>query len=668
MRIGLTATVLTVGLLTVGGSAAVAAPVVVAAAAPETSVAAVHGQAPVPDPDVPQPAPVGGAAEIGSVSETAQGLVSDHKSAAQAPPTTAGQFSSPATKSGAIWESRGRPDRLIIVRPSGIDSVEGGSLQRHAVRAVGTITLRTLAAYVPSTWLAIDGSTARLSATLVLSTGVTLDVGAPVTTLALTGGPAVPAAASVYTGGGVLLVRGVTVVSADPTTSAPMPVGPGRPFIMVSRGGRLDAADSVIGDLGAVVGPRTYPGLTFEAGSGGSVVRTTLPRNTVGVELEQSDGVRLENVKVSQSSADGLVLHGDTGSTLLGVDAEGNGKNGVIVSGRSSPRPITGITTRGNHAFGVVIVGQAGPRISAIATSADGAGGMEIDHSTDVAVTGFSATDEPVGVYTHVSSARVALDGLTVTGGQQGVVVEKTTVGFTVARSRVEGTELGMSLDGHQMRLTDDSVVDSQTAVAVQRGATDVVVDRLTISGGKDGFIANPGTTGVVLRDLSATGISNTAVRAQSPGEQILGGRIGGSSTGVDVQAPTTLSGITIDGAGTGVRARMTQDVRASQIDITAVSVGIDVTDGALLVLSGSRVHALESVRGTLSQQGPNDLSLPPLSLIGAIGVPLVLLAVVLETVAALRQRARVRRRKRRPGPDGQSVRPLRADHVTAAR
>lgn len=669
IRLALTGAALTIGLLAVGGSALAAAPVqaTTPVQAPTPSLAAEHQQAPEPDPDVPQPAPAGvGAAEIGSVSETA---ASAQQPSAQAPSaTTVGPFSTPAAKSTAIWESRGRPDRLIIVRRSGIDTVAGGQLQRHAVRSVGTITLRTLAAYVPSTWLTIDGSTARLSATLVLSTGVTLGVDAPVTTLALTGGAAAPAAASVFTGGGSVALSGVTVTSADPATGAPMPVGPGRPFIQVSQGGRLDAADAVIGDLGAVVGPKTYPGLTFDAGSGGSVVRTTLSRNTVGLSLDRSVGVRLDTVTVSQSATDGLALHGDTDTSLIGIRAEGNGKNGVIVSGRSSPRPITGITTQSNHDFGVVVVGQAQPHVSAILTTGDGAGGMEINHSTDVAVTGFTAINEPVGVYTHVSSARVTLDGLTVTGGRHGVVVEKTTAGLTLTRSRVEGTELGVSLGGHQMRLTDVTLVDSQTAVAIQRGAADVTVDGLTIGGGKDGFIANPGTTGVVVRNLSTTGVANTAVRALSPDEQILGGRIDGSSTGIDVQAPTTLTGITIAGADTGVRARTTKDVRASQVDIAAVAVGINVADGTPVVLSGSRVHALESIRGTITEQGVNDLSLPPLSLLGAIGVPLVALAVLLETVAALRALRRKRKRAGALATDDPPRPMLRADAASAAR
>ncbi|OLT05944.1 hypothetical protein BJF90_18610 [Pseudonocardia sp. CNS-004] len=64
-------------------------------------------------------------------------------------------------------------------------------------------------------------------------------------------------------------------------------------------------------------------------------------------------------------------------------------------------------------------------------------------------------------------------------------------------------------------------------------------------------------------------------------------------------------------------------------------------------------MHALESVRGVITQQGSNDLSLPPLNLLGAIGVPLILLAVVLEELHTQRQRrlGRVTRRRRPPLP-----------------
>jgi hypothetical protein len=52
-----------------------------------------------------------------------------------------------------------------------------------------------------------------------------------------------------------------------------------------------------------------------------------------------------------------------------------------------------------------------------------------------------------------------------------------------------------------------------------------------------------------------------------------------------------------------------------------------------------SSVHALEAVRGTVSLLGVDDLSLPPLNLLGAIGLPLVAPAVLLELLHLLRQR-----------------------------
>ena len=51
-------------------------------------------------------------------------------------------------------------------------------------------------------------------------------------------------------------------------------------------------------------------------------------------------------------------------------------------------------------------------------------------------------------------------------------------------------------------------------------------------------------------------------------------------------------------------------------------------------------MHALQAVRGTMSTEGlGNDLSLPALNLLGAIGVPLVVLALILEAMHSLRQR-----------------------------
>src|SRR6185312_6342495 len=115
-------------------------------------------------------------------------------------------------------------------------------------------------------------------------------VGAPVTTLQLAGGPTAADAAPLYTGGGGLTLRGVTVTAVDRTSGQAMAPWPGRPFILVSRGGRLTATDATISDLGsaptdAADGPgvQNHPGVDFHAGSTGTLVRTSLLRNGTGL-------------------------------------------------------------------------------------------------------------------------------------------------------------------------------------------------------------------------------------------------------------------------------------------------------------------------------------------------------------------------------------------------
>ena len=324
----------------------------------------------------------------------------------------------------------------------------------------------------------------------------------------------------------------------------------------------------------------------------------------------------------------------------------------MVVAGGSSDRPITGISASGNHTYGVNVTGQSKPRITGVVTAKNGAGGLEINRSTDVTVGDYTATDEPIGVYTHVGSARVALDKVTVTGGRRGVVVEKTTTGLQLTASTISGTQLGVSIGAHDVTVQDVTVTDSRTGVAVQRGAGGITATRLTLSGGKDGFVANPKTTGVVLTDLTATGVSNNAVRMLSPDAKITGGRITGSSTGIDVQEAAVISGIAITEVETGIRARSAGQVRAERVDVAAVSVGVDIAPGTTFVLVGSRVNALQSIRGTVVEQGVNDLSLPPLSLLGAIGVPLLVLAIVLELFNRLRLRS-VRRRHAQAGAAG---------------
>ena len=473
-------------------------------------------------------------------------------------------------------------------------------------------------------------------------------MGAPVTTLQLAGGATAPEAASISTGSGGLTLHGATVTSVDRASGQAMAPGPGRPFVLVSPGGRFTATDATLSDLGTA--PRDgreqadvedRPGLDFHAGSTGSLVRTSLLRNGTGLRLDGSQGVHLEGVTVSGAAGTGLVLRGDRGTTMSGVRAEHNGAYGVQVTGPSTDRPITGIVATGNGSFGIGLDNQTGTHVTAISTTGDGGGGLELSPgSRDVTVSALTATDEPAGVFTHVNNANVVLDQLTVTGGRRGVAVEKTTDGLTVQASTIQGaTVAGIADDGKDVALHGVAVRDSRTALRIERGADGVTASDLTISGGQDGVVAAPGSSRMVLQDLRADGLTGTGVRSASPDARILGGAITGGTTGIDVAAATSISGTSIRLTDQGIRAASTGLVHADDVDVDAVSVGIDTGDAGPFLLTRSQVHALEAVRGTLTAEGTNDLSLPPLNLLGAIGIPLVLLAVSLQVIAALRAR-----------------------------
>ncbi|GAA1240488.1 hypothetical protein GCM10009609_00160 [Pseudonocardia aurantiaca] len=559
----------------------------------------------------------------------------------------------------ASWDSRGRPAKLAIVRADRVEVITEGRLVRNVPRTPGAVTFGALDRYLPDDWITVDGDTAFVDAMVVLSTGTNLQIDEDTKTIQLAGGPEPGDAASIFTGGGRLTLTGVTITSADRETKAPLPdTAAGRPFVEVSAGGRLNATDSGFSDLGspAVGAGEGNAGLRFNTGSTGSLVRTTVQRNTIGLVLSASTDVRLEEVTVSESTGDGLVLSGDRGTTMDRVRAEGNGGNGVLVTGENSDRPITGFSTSGNGVYGLAVVGQTGARVTGIVTEGDKAGGLRLSRVTDVVVTDFTATEQPIGVFTHVNSSGVLIEGLSTTGGRRGLVVEKSTHGLelrasTIADARVAGVAIG----GKEVRLTDVQVADSRAGVRVERGAGDVQLTKLTVEGGRDGIVASAGTTGVVVTDLVANNVGYDAVRSASPGAQIVGGTINGGATGIDVAAAATIVGTTIAGSNEGIHSRSPELVHADKVQVDATDVGVNALPGSPFRLSNSSVHALEALRGVIEQQGVNDFSLPPLNILGAIGVPLILLALVLEQVHAFRQRrfGGTRRRHLPPIPVG---------------
>jgi hypothetical protein len=352
--------------------------------------------------------------------------------------------------------------------------------------------------------------------------------------------------------------------------------------------------------------------------------------------------VRLEDVTVAESTSDGLFLQGDKGTVMTGIKAERNGGNGVMVAGLSTDRPITGITTTGNQSYGVAVIGQNKLQVNNINTTADGAGGLRVNRCTDCVVRDITAADQPIGLYMHVNTTNIKLDALRFTGGRRAVVAEKTTKGAALNDVTIKGARVaGVAVGGHDVSLDGVAIADSRTGVRVERGAGNIAVNGLKLSGGQDGVVTSAGTTGIVVKDLTADGVVNDAIRNFSPGAQITGGRITGGLTGIDAEAPTTISGTVVGLSNEGIRTRSTDPVTIDNVSVDAVTVGLNVAPGTPVVMTKSKVHALEAYRGQLNLDpaAGNDLSLPAINLLGAIGVPLVILAVFLEVMHSARQR-----------------------------
>jgi hypothetical protein len=562
------------------------------------------------------------------------------------------------------WEARGRPHRMVVVRDYRIDLATDGRVTRQVGHAGGTLTISALDQALPSAWLTVTDGVATLDATLVLTGGVSMQLGgggSNLRTLQLAGGATPADAASIHTGGGRVALNGITVTSIDRATGQPVPAtAQGRPTIVASGGGRLDATDVTINDLGAAsdgtpgTDERGTPAVEFRTGSTGSLVRTTVARGSTGVRLSHSQGVHLEQLTVSDSAGDGLVLAGDQGTSMSGIRATGNDANGVLVSGQSGGRPITGISTNANGAFGVAMVGESGTQVSAVDTTADEAGGLRISRSTNIAVSGYTATDQRMGVFTHVHSSGIVLDGIQTTGGARGLVIEKSTSSLEAKNSTFSGARVaGAALNGADIALNGVHVTGSRSAVRVDRGAHDIRLTGLTVDGGRDGLVTAAGTSGLVVTDITVNDVESDAVRSFTPDARITGAEITGGGTGLDIAAGATITNSTITAAREGIRSRSPEPVYASGVTVDTTELGVNSAEGSPFTLVDSNVHALESVRGVINQQGNNDLSLPPLNLLGAIGIPLIILAVVLEELHTYRQRrlGGTTRRRRPPLP-----------------
>jgi hypothetical protein len=534
----------------------------------------------------------------------------------------------------AEWQRTGKPAQLIVVRPWVTDIITGGHLTARQGRGGGRLSLRSLAAYLPAGWVSTSGDSAVLSATLALTAGTTLDPG--VANLRLSGGPDAASAASIWVGRGTLTLHNISVTSWDSGTQQAIPAAvAGRPFITVGSGGHLDATDATLSDLGApasAAGDHHHTGVAFGPGSTGTLVRTKLVRNMIGLKLSGSEKVRLDSVTVDHSGGDGLVLHDDHGTTLKAVDLANNGRNGVLVTGAVAGRSLSGVNAHGNGDFGAAVIRQSGFQVVGLSTFENASGGLRLTGCSVCTVTGTIAAREPIGLLVDGGARQITVNNPRVHGAARGVVLSHGVTDVDIRGLYVDqSSSVGVAIAATGVQLLGTVVSNSTTAVKVSGAAARVTLTDPRITGGRDGIVVAGGASAVTLRNLVAQGVSHNSVIVSSPGVVISGGQIEGGSTGINARAPTSIEGTSVSRVGEGIHVARGVTVHGTRIDVVATHSGIKVDPEGQFILTNSRVRAHESLRGQVVPRETNAITPPPFPWLGGIGVMLIGMAVLLE-------------------------------------
>jgi hypothetical protein len=579
----------------------------------------------------------------------------------------AAQRAAAAASAQANWNRTGRPNQLVIVRGRHIDLVVNGRQTSRVVRAPGPLTLASLSRFLPPGWLALPGDgSAQLTASIVLTAGTVLDNGPEVRVLNLASGANSNTAAGLWVGRATLNLHGLTVNAVDPPAGTPAATAQ-RGFLVAGAGGTLNVADATLINLGAQPpakpaiipagapapaqapaappqGTRIEPGIAFGPGSTGSVVRSTLKGNGIGLKLAGSQNVHLDTVTMTLSRSDGLVLRGDRGTTMTAVHSQHNAGNGVLVSGVSTDRPISGFDTSANERFGLAVVRQNLPQISNVTTADDRAGGVRLTATTNATVTNVSSSDSPVGLIANGGSNHLKLTGVRTQGGLRGIVATGGVSTVEIASAQVSGAaRTGIAVAATDANLHQLTIAGSTTGLQISGRAARATVTDARITGGHTGVRVSRGATVVALDQISTNGVSGTGITTASPGIKISNARVTGGATGINARAAAAITGSTVTGVNEAIHSGPAVQVTGKQVDLLANSTGVKVDPDGAFLLTDSRVRAHVALRGQVNLFGTNTISPPPFNWIGAFGVLFIALAFLLELAHFTRQRRKVR-------------------------
>lgn len=296
------------------------------------------------------------------------------------------------------------PDiRTIQVLPEAITLLAGGRPVRTVPLAEPATTPERIAAAIgDEDWMRMSTPTeAVLDAALVMQPGTTLTVAPPLRRLVLQARP------GVFLGGDEATLRftDVEVEASDRTVPVAGEVGPGsRPFV-VAAGGTMEVTGSTFRYLGRDWND-SY-GVSWTKGASGWATGSTFERGFMGVFAATAIDVRFERNAFRANSLYGLNAHELSAGLLVdGNTAEGNGRDGILLSSHVSGSVVRGNTARGNGLSGIVLDGASdGNTIAANLAEGNRGDGIVVSGSSDNTVVDNTVRDNRVAIGVYGTTA-----------------------------------------------------------------------------------------------------------------------------------------------------------------------------------------------------------------------------------------------------------------------
>lgn len=250
-----------------------------------------------------------------------------------------------------------RPDlRTIQVLDREIHLLEGGQLARLITVPEPLDTPQEIVAAIDDpAWMRLSAADeVVIDAALVMQPGTTLRAAAPLRRIVLQTQP------GVFLGGSEarLSFVGVEVEASDRAVPPAGEVGSGdRPFV-VAQGGSMEITDSTFRYLGRDWND-SY-GVAWTRGAAGFAVRSTFEHNFTGIFAANAIDVRFDGNTLRENSLNGLTAYEVSAGLLVERNViEGNGRSGIILSGRVTRAELHDNTVRRNGFDGIMSIGSS---------------------------------------------------------------------------------------------------------------------------------------------------------------------------------------------------------------------------------------------------------------------------------------------------------------------